>query len=183
MRHSNLGAWVRNGLLSVALLASVACATNRPVKEQIDDSVITSKIEAKLGADPQVSGFNVGVDTMGGVVRLSGTVKTEEARQEAEKLARDTRGVVRVENDIEVGERTLGERLSDAGITTKIKAKLTADPEINPFNIDVDTNEGVVTLSGMVASEANKREAEDLARNTRGVREVNNRLQVKAKKS
>jgi osmotically-inducible protein OsmY len=46
--------------------------------------------------------------------------------------------------------RTVGEQIDDGAITSKINAKLTADPEVNPFNIDVDTLDGVVTLRGEV---------------------------------
>lgn len=166
--------------LLVAALAfgTVACSSTQPVGEQIDDAVITSKIEAKMAADTQVSAFNVGVDTQDGVVRLSGTVKHPEARREAEEIARSTKGVRRVVNEIEVGDRSMGDRLDDAGITAKVKSKLAADPEINPFNIDVDTKDGVVTLSGRVASGENKREAGELARSTKGVRDVRNMLKV-----
>lgn len=69
-------------------------------------------------------------------------------------------------------------QLNDAAIATKVKAKLTGDPEINPFNINVDTEDGVVTLIGRVPTEADKQEAERLARNTKGVRDVDNRLKV-----
>jgi len=71
------------------------------------------------------------------------------------------------------------EVLSDASITARIKAKLITDPEINPFHIDVDTVNGIVTLNGEVASGAPKQEAEKLARQTDGVKQVNNLIQVK----
>ncbi len=71
-----------------------------------------------------------------------------------------------------------GEQLSDAAITTKVKAKLAADPEINPFNISVETNEGVVTLQGRVAKLVAKTEAVKLARNTSGVKRVIDMIKV-----
>ena len=69
--------------------------------------------------------------------------------------------------------------MSDGWITTKIKSKITADPELNPFNIDVDTQDGVVTLSGTVASADRRAEAEKLARGTKGVVDVINELVVR----
>ena len=68
--------------------------------------------------------------------------------------------------------RTVGTQVDDAGITAKVKAKLAADGDINPFNIDVDTNEGVVTLQGRVAKEEARTKAEQLARDTHGVKRV-----------
>lgn len=160
------------------LIASTACSSHQTVGEQIDDAVITAKIEAKLTADPEVSAFNVDVDTEDGVVRLSGVVKQKRARREAADLARNTQGVRRVINDITIGEMTASERFDDASITVKVKAKLTADPEVNPFKIDVDTDQGVVTLSGRVSSAKVKREAEQLSKSVEGVKSVHNRLKV-----
>lgn len=74
--------------------------------------------------------------------------------------------------------QTPGEQVDDAAIVTKIKAKLTADTEINPFNIDVDSNSGEVTLQGTVAKDLAKSRAEQLARETEGVRRVINLIKV-----
>jgi len=86
--------------------------------------------------------------------------------------------VVAVVNDIEVGRTTIGKRIDDGVLTTKVAAKIAADTDLNSFNIDVDSNEGVVTLSGRVATQAAKDEAGQIARNTEGVVSVENRLEV-----
>jgi len=69
-------------------------------------------------------------------------------------------------------------QVKDSEITAKVKAKLAASGEVNPFNIDVDTNEGQVTLQGRVAKDSAKVEAERLARETEGVRGVINLIKV-----
>jgi osmotically-inducible protein OsmY len=74
--------------------------------------------------------------------------------------------------------RTPGTQVDDAAITAAVKAKLAADGDINPFNIDVDTNEGVVTLQGRVEKEAARSKAEELARETDGVKRVVNLVKV-----
>jgi osmotically-inducible protein OsmY len=74
--------------------------------------------------------------------------------------------------------RTPGTQVDDAAITAAVKAKLAADGDINPFNIDVDTNEGVVTLQGRVEKEAARSKAEELARETDGVKRVINLVKV-----
>ena len=74
--------------------------------------------------------------------------------------------------------QTAGAQVDDAAITAAVKAKLAADGDINPFNIDVDTNEGVVTLQGRVEKEAARTKAEQLARETDGVRRVINLVKV-----
>lgn len=74
--------------------------------------------------------------------------------------------------------RTPGTQVDDAAITAAVKSKLAADGDINPFNIDVDTNEGVVTLQGRVDKEEARTKAEQLARETDGVRRVINLVKV-----
>ena len=177
----------QNRILSLmfgALLAllPIGCSTTQTVGEELDDATITTKVEAKLAGDPDVSAFNVDVDTNEGVVRLSGTVKHAEARTEAAKLARETEGVKRVINDIKISEegRGAGDRLSDTEITTKIKAKITGNGDLNPFNINVDTKDGVVTLRGAVKTMEAKQAAERIARDTQGVKSVQNMLEVEA---
>jgi hyperosmotically inducible periplasmic protein len=64
----------------------------------------------------------------------------------------------------------------DTTITTAVKNKLAADPTTSAAKIDVDTSNGVVTLSGKVPTAAEKSEAERIARNTQGVRQVVNNI-------
>jgi hyperosmotically inducible protein len=73
---------------------------------------------------------------------------------------------------------TTGTQVDDAAITAAVKAKLATDGDINPFNIDVDTNEGVVTLQGRVEKAEARTEAERLARTTDGVKRVINLIKV-----
>lgn len=73
---------------------------------------------------------------------------------------------------------TAGTQVDDAAITAKVKAKLAADGDVNPFNIDVDSNEGVVTLQGRVEKEEARTKAEQLARDTDGVTRVINLIKV-----
>ena len=91
-------------LALVALVGLSACGSTQPVGTQWDDNVITSKVKAKLIADPQVKAFDISVTTNEGIVTLTGRVKEQLQRTEAEKLARDTAGVKGVNNLIKVGE-------------------------------------------------------------------------------
>jgi hyperosmotically inducible protein len=61
---------------------------------------------------------------------------------------------------------------SDAGITTKVKSKFAADDTVKAYQIDVDTKDKVVTLSGNVDSQAAKDQAVAIARATEGVADV-----------
>jgi hyperosmotically inducible periplasmic protein len=68
----------------------------------IGDATITARIIARLAADRDVSALDIRVETEDGVVTLEGVVAREEQRARAEQLARDTSGVTRVDNRIEV---------------------------------------------------------------------------------
>ena len=74
----------------------------------------------------------------------------------------------------------MGQNVSDASISTAVQTKLTGDRVSNFTRVDVDTERGVVQLSGVVPSSEQKSRAEDLARQVNGVRQVNNNLQVQA---
>lgn len=67
---------------------------------------------------------------------------------------------------------------SDPGVTTAVKSKLAADDTVKAYQIDVDTQGGVVTLSGAVETQAAKDRAVQLARETDGVSRVEDRLTV-----
>ena len=74
--------------------------------------------------------------------------------------------------------KTIGERLDDTTITTRVKTSMLNDPNINGSTIDVETYKGVVTLSGRVKSQAEHDQAVSLARRVDGVSDVKDALQV-----
>jgi hypothetical protein len=67
---------------------------------------------------------------------------------------------------------------TDAGITTAVKSKMAADDTVKAYQVDVDTSNKVVTLSGDVETVAQKEHAVMIARNTDGVRDVIDQLRV-----
>lgn len=75
-------------------------------------------------------------------------------------------------------DRSTGEVIDDAVITSTIKTELLADSDVSGFDIDVDTSKGVVTLNGAVNSELESRKAEEIARRANGVVSVKNNLIV-----
>jgi osmotically-inducible protein OsmY len=84
----------------------------------------------------------------------------------------------------EIGEwvATTGERIqqsaNEASLTAKIKAKMALDDTVKASAIDVTTEGSTVTLSGRVASAAERARALDLARETEGVTRVVDHLQI-----
>ena len=67
---------------------------------------------------------------------------------------------------------------TDAGITTAVKSKLAADDTVKAYKVDVDTQNKIVTLSGDVDTAAQRDQAVLLARNTKGVTDVIDRMRV-----
>jgi hyperosmotically inducible protein len=167
-----------------ALLAT-ACAQS--------DAGITTSVKSQLGTDDTVKARRIDVDTRDRVVTLTGEVRTQEEESRALQIARKTDGVRDVVDNLSVvpepdamptsGMRgtpaePAGGAAYDGTITASVKSKLLADPETSGLRIDVDTKEQIVTLTGKVASEAEKREALTIARGVDGVKSVIDRLTV-----
>jgi hyperosmotically inducible periplasmic protein len=73
-----------------------------------------------------------------------------------------------------------GQVVDDAAITTKVKASFAKDKDVSATSVSVNTDKGVVRLTGDVKSSAEKMKAERLARDIEGVRAVTNDLTVRA---
>lgn len=80
-------------------------------------------------------------------------------------------------------KQSVGEYASDTVVTTKVKAAIVADKSLSALDIAVETNNGVVTLTGTVASAAQSDAATHAARGVEGVKQVKNNLKVDAAKS
>jgi hypothetical protein len=85
----------------------------------------------------------------------------------------------------EVGERTAAaaneakRALAEGQTTAKIKAKIALDDSVKASSVDIDTNGTTVTVTGTVGSQAQKDRILQLARETQGVKEVVDRIQVR----
>lgn len=151
----------------------------RTIGTQVDDALITAKVKAKLMEDPITKARKIDVDTVSGVVTLTGLVESEKEINRAIEIAKSVPGVMRVVNNLRVGKRSIGRYLDDKEITARIKAKFIADPELKALSIDVDTLDGVVTLTGVVERESQKERAVSLAKSVEGVKQIIVNIQVK----
>lgn len=77
------------------------------------------------------------------------------------------------------GQETVGAYVDDATITTQVKAKMVEDKSVDAGAVKVETLNGTVSLSGFAKSNAEKAQAEYIARSTKGVRQVINGLAVR----
>jgi osmotically-inducible protein OsmY len=153
----------------------------------ISDGWITTKIQARYFVDADVKGRNINVNTMNGVVTLTGEVESAAEQREAVALATDIDGVANVVDQLRVVPAEMdddelvdedGNPITDAWLTTKIQSQYFVDPDVSSLDINVTTNDRVVTLEGEVESEAEKSLAETIANGTRGVSRVVNELVV-----
>ena len=81
-------------------------------------------------------------------------------------------------NYLTVGSRTMGQALEDKIIVGKINSKLIVEPNMRSLNIDVDSNNGVVTLTGIVSNAEQKNRALEIAKATAGAVKVVDNLKV-----
>ena len=163
------------------------------------DAWITGKIETVYALNRHLNPFAIDTDVEDGTVRLTGTVQSDIDRDLAGELAKGIEGVVEVRNELEVGEddarapqgsraaadeggeraeRSFGAWVDDATTTAAVKSKLIANGNTQGLQIDVDTYDDIVTLSGRVESAEESGLAEEIARNTDGVEDVRNELVV-----
>jgi hyperosmotically inducible protein len=158
------------------------------------DAGITTAVKSKFAADDTVKAYQINVDTKDRIVTLKGEVETPAARDRAVELARATDGVrdvvdvlvlappavptSGVADQVKETARDAGQLVGDAGITTAVKTKMLADATVSGLKIDVDTTDGVVSLTGDVASTVEKRRALEIARETDGVKSVKDQLKI-----
>ncbi|HVE48431.1 MAG TPA: BON domain-containing protein [Casimicrobiaceae bacterium] len=85
----------------------------------------------------------------------------------------------RTANKVEAAGDKVAASASDAATTAKVKSRLMAEPGIASLKIDVDTNDGRVTLTGEVDTDQNRARAKELAGAIAGVTTVVDRMVVK----
>ena len=115
------------------------------------------------------------------MVYLSGEADSEEMKRRAGQIARDTAGVTKVRNDLRVrGAASADEDLEidDETLERRIEEALFEHPFFERNSIEVNVQDGLVRLTGRVASQREQAAAEDIVRGVAGVRDVRNDLTV-----
>jgi hyperosmotically inducible protein len=172
-------------IASGAVLSMAACSptrTQRAPGEQVDDAALLTSVKSALVSNSVTEAGEINVDVNRGVVKLSGFVDSQKEKSAAADVARKVDGVESVQNDIAVkgGESSAGEVIDDSLLTAKVKAALIADSNTKAHQINVETKEGVVQLSGFVDDAAAKSAATSVAKSVTGVKDVKNELSVKS---
>tara|TARA_R110002167_G_scaffold753_3_gene3293 strand:- start:129 stop:1115 length:987 start_codon:yes stop_codon:yes gene_type:complete len=162
---------------------------HRSFMRKVEDANITAKVKSQLLWNGSTSGLAVDVDTRNGRVTLNGDVESEAEAELAEQIAHNTDDVRGVENKLRVTgkkdgiddkaarkAREVGEGVSDSWITTKVKSALLYNRNVDGSDINVETQNGIVTLRGQVDSDFEKERAVSIARNVTGVKDVKLKL-------
>lgn len=181
-------------LLLGPLAVSVAHAAEpAPREAQQGDAALRSIITSRLQWSSQTYRLPIEVDSRDGVVTLRGRVTSADAKQMAGELAEATAGVHLVNNLISLGvsdpaqerEQVVeanAQMQNDAWIEEKVHSSLIYSRNLETQNIEVNAEEGVVRLSGEVASAEQKTLAVQVAQQIRGVRGVDaDKLKVAAR--
>lgn len=152
--------------------------------QRLEDAILAATVKSKLLWNSNTRGLDIQVRSENGAITLSGQAQTAAAKELAGELAANTDGVREVFNhlsistadstssEVQTAVQEAREDISDAWITSKVKASFLYSRNLDGLNIEVNTQDGLVTLRGKVLSNAEKRMAMDIARNIRGVRGV-----------
>ncbi len=138
---------------------------------------------SKALKDAQLSDVKVDWDKDAHVAHLKGTVEQATDRQRAEDVAAAAVGTSgRVLNEVTV--KGLNEKVADdmdGGIKARLNDMIAADPNLKDDNIDFDVNNGVVTVKGSVDAVADKNRVTEIVKQTPGVKDMANALEIKPK--
>jgi hyperosmotically inducible protein len=191
-----------DGVRHVRNLLQVVPTAARKIVDR-NDAEIQKDVERALATDPQLKDGGVTVQSVhAGAVLLAGDVKTLTQHLHAIEVTSEVPGVKRVESEIKSPDRIADAEIysekapqndarmhdehgatgavRDAWITSDVKLRLLADARTPALDVNVDTNNGKVTLFGIVDSGEAKAAAEEDARKVADVKGVDNALQVVA---
>ncbi|MFO8011115.1 MAG: BON domain-containing protein [Dehalococcoidia bacterium] len=141
----------------------------------ISDEELKSRITEILRLEPGTASPSIRVSVSGGEVTLQGRIDSYPQKVRAEEMASVMEGVVAVRNRLYVESP---ENIPDADIADDINRALREDISAEAENINVEVENGVVTLSGTVPTWTVYLDAWDTSRHTPGVRSVRNHLVV-----
>jgi hyperosmotically inducible protein len=189
LKKDTIDVSVENGV--VTLTGTVHSEAQSLRAAQLAKVAGVTKVENKLDVDSKTEGTMEKAAAKTGKTMDKAGEKTKDATVKGAEKTKDAAvkvGEKTKDAAVKVGEKTkdvaatTGEVITDAWITTKLKADFVNEDTLKGSDINVDTNNHVVTLKGTVASLAGKSRAEEIAKTTKGVNRVINTLIIATKK-
>ncbi|MBC2704049.1 BON domain-containing protein [Desulfobacula sp.] len=150
----------------------------RSLGTMVDDSIISATVKIKMISDNSVKARQIDVDVLNGVVYLIGLVGSSSQKKMATDIAKGIKGVRRVENQLVIGKTDVNQISKDIILTSKIRIQLLKDMDIRSTNIDVDTYNNIITLTGIVKSNEKKKKAMIIVQKVGGDRKIVDNLVV-----
>jgi osmotically-inducible protein OsmY len=175
--------------IALGLTPLMASAAQNDLPTQLAEARQEGSIWTAFALNRHLSPFKIDVHVEQGTAVLKGKVENQVDRELAERIALDTQGIQKVDNQLEIDanvaaepgtKANMAQRFEDATLTATVKSKLLWNSVTEALNIDVDSEAGVVTLKGRATSPEGKDLAGSLASNTDGVTSVNNLISVSA---
>jgi hyperosmotically inducible protein len=164
------------------MLASAGIASAQtPNPAEAESEALATRVQSALRTSNVANAEQIKVEAKGNSVQLSGFVESEEDQEKALEAARTVRGVASVRNDLVVRESrpTVGQALDDTIIAAQVRKQLETKVVDGGRDINVVVSDGVVQLSGYVASTEMKTRAADVASAVQGVQDVRNNIALK----
>jgi osmotically-inducible protein OsmY len=168
--------YAKTSRLFGAALASLLLTTGSLLADSTQDHQAEDAFRSSHIYRTQLENTNVSIDVSHGVAVLKGTVDNDDQRSLADDTARNLPGVERVDNRIRVTNEP--KESSDDWISLKVRSALLFHRNVSATNTHIAVHEGVVTLTGTAHSDAEKALSEEYAKDVKGVRRVDNQLQV-----
>jgi osmotically-inducible protein OsmY len=163
--------------ISMTLAAVALLAFSVPVHASTMDSRIESSAKKSYVFKTYLQGDDIKIQSKDGAVTLTGIVLEESHKSLAQETVAGLPGVKSVDNKLEV----IGEvpaKNSDAWLITKVKTTLLFHRSVSAGTTEVDVKDGIVTLRGDAASQAQKELTTEYAKDVEGVKDVNNEMTV-----
>ena len=154
----------------------------RPAKNS--DAWLITKVKTTLLFHRNVSAGDTKVSAKDGIITLRGKASSQAQRELTTEYAKDVEGVKDVRNKMTVSKTlkmpgaTMGENIDDASITAQAKMTLLFHRSTSAGNTKVETNGGIVTLSGKARNAAEKDLAAKLVTDINGVKSVVNNMTI-----
>lgn len=187
----------REFLLASGITLALSVASPAFAAENTPRDIINARQESQIwttfALNPYLRASDLAVSVQGGKATLTGKVAEDVSKDLAAQIALGVDGIQSVDNRIIVqtdyvppppaaSNRSYGEVIDDATITSAIKSKLMWNRYTSGLAINVDSKRGKVTLTGNAESPVAKELAGRMAMNTRGVTSVKNQLSTRVTK-
>jgi osmotically-inducible protein OsmY len=171
LKNADLDVEVVNGVATISGKVTTASLKSRAAKLAHVTGV--TRVENQITVDP-----NAPQGVAEKTKRGAETAANKTAEGVGTAAGETKKAVGKAADETKKGASKTGEVVSDTWITTKVKSKFVGVDALKHSDITVHTNNGVVTLTGTVATEAGRERAMEIAKNTDGVKSVVDKLTI-----